>query len=91
MGNQPSYSPRDQAGKVAIVTGANTGIGFETAAELARYLLLRDRTESDFFFRLHAHVFVTCRSDEKGQETVRKIKELHPVIHFVSDLLLTRS
>ena len=42
----------DQAGKVAIVTGANTGLGFEAARELARrgaevVMAVRDATKGD--------------------------------------------
>ena len=45
--------------KVAFVTGANTGIGRATAFELARG---------------GAHVFVACRSREKGEEAARDIR-----------------
>lgn len=50
----------DQSGKTIIVTGANAGIGYETA--LALY-------EAD------AHVILACRSQEKADETLKKIKE----------------
>ena len=40
------------SGKVAVVTGANTGIGRVTARELAR---------------LGAHVVITCRNRERAQ------------------------
>ncbi|CAG8603662.1 7627_t:CDS:2 [Cetraspora pellucida] len=50
----------DLSGKVAIVTGANTGIGIVTARELARK---------------NAHVFVACRSKERGESAVELIKE----------------
>lgn len=40
-----------QAGKTMLVTGANSGIGFQTALELARH---------------GAHVLLGCRSESKG-------------------------
>ena len=50
---------RSGSGKVALVTGANTGIGFVTARELAR----------------GGHrVFVACRSPERGREAVEQIR-----------------
>lgn len=48
----------DQSGRKAVVTGANTGIGFETALALAR----KD-----------ADVILACRNAEKGQEAARRI------------------
>ena len=48
------------SGRVALITGANTGIGLVTARELARR---------------GAHVFVACRSVEKGQAAVDEIRQ----------------
>ena len=47
-----------QSGRTAIVTGANTGIGFETARMLARK---------------GARVTLACRSLDKGREAVNRI------------------
>ena len=47
-----SYPEVDQSGRVAIVTGGNTGIGYETAKGLAV---------------LGAHVVIACRSVEKAR------------------------
>jgi len=43
----------NQSGKVAIVTGANSGTGFEVAKELAR---------------AGAHVITGCRNLEKAED-----------------------
>ena len=48
------------SGRVALITGANTGIGLVTARELAAR---------------EAHVFVACRSVEKGQAAVDEIRK----------------
>ncbi|GAA5852882.1 hypothetical protein JCM8547_004718 [Rhodosporidiobolus lusitaniae] len=48
----------DQTGKVAIVTGANTGVGFETA----KYLVIKN-----------ARVYACSRSEEKGRAAVEKL------------------
>ena len=48
-----------QAGRVAIVTGANTGIGLVTARELAR---------------AGARVYLACRSKQKAQQAMDDIR-----------------
>ena len=53
----------DQRGRVAIVTGANTGIGLETA----RLLVAKG-----------AQVILACRSPEKGQAALDRIRADHP-------------
>ncbi len=52
-------SSEDLQGQVHLVTGANTGIGRETAIALARR---------------GAHVFLACRSEERTQPVVDAIK-----------------
>ncbi|KAL4110149.1 hypothetical protein PRIC1_001842 [Phytophthora ramorum] len=49
-----------QKGKVAVVTGANSGIGYITALELARK---------------GAHVVLACRNEERGREAQSKMHE----------------
>ena len=51
MGGQLSFPNVNLTGKTVIVTGANTGIGFETAKALAA---------------MGATVTVACRNEEKG-------------------------
>jgi NAD(P)-dependent dehydrogenase (short-subunit alcohol dehydrogenase family) len=46
-------------GKIAIVTGANTGLGFETALD---------------FYQKGAKVYVGCRDEEKGLEAIERMK-----------------
>ena len=53
MGGRLTYPEVDQSGRVAVVTGGNTGIGYETAKGLAL---------------LGAHVIVACRSEEKAKD-----------------------
>ena len=52
-----------QAGKLAIVTGANSGIGYYTALELAR---------------AGAQVIVACRNEAKGKATAAAINAVAP-------------
>jgi NAD(P)-dependent dehydrogenase (short-subunit alcohol dehydrogenase family) len=53
----------DLTGKVAIVTGANSGIGFETAQALARK---------------GATVILACRNKEKGEAAIQQIAQEYP-------------
>jgi NAD(P)-dependent dehydrogenase (short-subunit alcohol dehydrogenase family) len=53
----------DQSGKVAIVTGANSGIGYDTARELAKK---------------NATVIMACRNTEKGQAAAHSVVNEHP-------------
>lgn len=53
----------DQSGRSILVTGANTGIGFETARVLAGK---------------GARVLLACRSDERAARARQRIIEMHP-------------
>lgn len=53
----------DASGKIAIITGANSGIGFEAARALAAK---------------HAEVILACRSAERGREALERIVAEHP-------------
>ena len=53
----------DQTGKVAVVTGANSGLGLVTALELARH---------------GAEVVVAARSSAKGEAAVKEIRDKAP-------------
>jgi NAD(P)-dependent dehydrogenase (short-subunit alcohol dehydrogenase family) len=53
----------DQSGRVAVVTGANSGLGLATARELAR---------------AGARVVLACRSTEKGKDAASRIVSLVP-------------
>jgi NAD(P)-dependent dehydrogenase (short-subunit alcohol dehydrogenase family) len=61
-----------QTGRVAVVTGANSGIGWHTALELAR-------AESD--------VILTVRSEDKGRTAVENIRRLLPRARVRAELL----
>lgn len=52
-----------QAGKTVLVTGANSGIGYQAALELARH---------------GAHVLLGCRSEGKGQAALERLKREVP-------------
>lgn len=52
---------RSLTGKVAVVTGANTGLGFEIALQLSKR---------------GAHVVLACRSVERGLEAAQRIANL---------------
>jgi NAD(P)-dependent dehydrogenase (short-subunit alcohol dehydrogenase family) len=53
----------DQHGRVAVVTGANSGLGFQTARALAGK---------------GATVVMACRDQRKGAEALGRIKDEHP-------------
>jgi len=52
-----------QAGKMALVTGANSGIGYQAALELARH---------------GAHVLLGCRSASKGLTALERLRKEAP-------------
>lgn len=53
----------DLTGKTAIVTGANSGIGYEVALELAKH---------------NCHVVMACRDSAKGEQAKKKILAISP-------------
>ncbi len=53
MGGTLSFQSVDLSGKVAIVTGGNAGIGYETAKTIAL---------------MGARVIIACRTEEKAIE-----------------------
>ena len=53
----------NQQGRTSVVTGANTGIGYETARALAKK---------------GAHVVLACRNREKGEEAAKRIEAESP-------------
>jgi NAD(P)-dependent dehydrogenase (short-subunit alcohol dehydrogenase family) len=62
----------DQAGRVALVTGANTGIGYETARTLAER---------------HATVILACRDPRKGAEAADRIRASTPAAQVHAETL----
>lgn len=58
MTSRSFFSVPDQTGRTAVVTGANSGIGFAASRRLAA---------------AGAHVVLACRSVERGREAARRI------------------
>lgn len=58
-----TFSMPDQVGRVALVTGANSGLGFEASKALAEN---------------HAQVIMACRSMEKGRVARQSILDQFP-------------
>ena len=63
MSNWNTADIPDQTGRTAVITGANTGLGYETAAALAAK---------------GARVVLAVRNLDKGQEAVRRIEQATP-------------
>jgi NAD(P)-dependent dehydrogenase (short-subunit alcohol dehydrogenase family) len=61
-----------QEGKLAVVTGANSGIGWATALELAR---------------AGSEVILAARDESKGSDAVARIKRVHPEARARFELL----
>lgn len=62
----------DLAGKVVLITGANTGLGFEAAKHFASMNPER--------------LIIACRSETKGNEAIkRKFPLAHPVTESGTD------
>ncbi|KAH9211823.1 hypothetical protein DL95DRAFT_437052 [Leptodontidium sp. 2 PMI_412] len=59
-------------GKVFIVTGGNSGIGYYTVAHLAKH---------------GAHVYMCARSPDKGRAAIANTKKMHPTAKLDIDLL----
>ncbi|MCA9896011.1 MAG: SDR family NAD(P)-dependent oxidoreductase, partial [Anaerolineae bacterium] len=63
MSNWTANDIPDQTGKIVVITGANSGLGYETALALARK---------------NAHVVMTSRSIEKGEKARAEILKQVP-------------
>jgi NAD(P)-dependent dehydrogenase (short-subunit alcohol dehydrogenase family) len=91
----------DQTGRTAVVTGANTGLGYETAAELAAHgahvvLALRNldkgKAAADLITRRHPGAEVTVQElDLTSLESVREAAEQLRGAHDRLDLLINNA
>ena len=63
----------DLTGRRAVVTGANTGLGLQTALELARH---------------GAWTTLACRNEERGQAAVERVRAEIGDGHGTADLAL---
>ena len=62
------YDVPDQAGKVFIVTGGNSGLGFAIASGL---------------LRAHAKVYIAGRSKERCEAAIEKLKPIHHDVQWL--------
>ncbi|XP_062578396.1 retinol dehydrogenase 11-like [Saccostrea cucullata] len=60
-GKSKYHSSKSLTGKTVIITGANTGIGFQTAVDLAKR---------------NGRIILACRNDEKGEAAKSRIIQL---------------
>ena len=63
MSNWTANDIPDQTGRTAVLTGANTGLGYETAAALAAK---------------GAHIVLAVRNIDKGKEAARRLEQANP-------------
>ena len=61
-GNSRPFEDQDLTGRVAVVTGASNGLGYETAKDLAR---------------MGAHTILACRNAERTEEVGRVTVAFH--------------
>ncbi len=69
MGRWTANDIPDQSGKIAVITGANSGLGFEAARALARK---------------GAHVVLTGRNEQKLEDATKRILEETPQAKLTS-------
>lgn len=71
--DDPVFNKPDAlTGKIAIVTGANTGVGYETTKQLSA---------------AGAHVILACRNTSKATDAVVRIRETQPNANLSTELL----